>query len=95
MCPSVWETMVECIQDYVQIRWEDDAEGNWRKGGRKETKKKQKQALTLKTHIRLFVSDTRDTEVFQVLPDLTGHLYSNKTTFSHILVLISPLGNDA
>ena len=36
--------MVECIQDYVQIRWEDDAEGNWRKGGRKETKKKQKQA---------------------------------------------------
>lgn len=44
MCPSVWETMVECIQDYVQIRWEDDAEGNWRKGGRKETKKKQKQA---------------------------------------------------
>ena len=60
-----------------------------------QPKKKQKQALTLKTHIRLFVSDTRDTEVLQVLPDLTGILYSNKTTFSHILVLISPLGNDA
>lgn len=31
--------MVECIHDYVQIRLEDDAEGNWRQGERKEPRK--------------------------------------------------------